>query len=101
MMNDKIFDSPVFVRDGQSMVREIGSVADALDFLDEVPTNRRGPIYDTARRACCRAHDGRAPVLVAREAVAGFARSARMLEDVSAGLPWMAAPKTDRGGVPA
>ncbi|CCV08286.1 conserved hypothetical protein [Mesorhizobium metallidurans STM 2683] len=99
-MNDKTFDNPVFVKDGQFIALEIACVADALDFLDEWPRNRRGPIYDTAKRACHRAHDGLVPVSVARDAFAGFARSVNILEDVSGVLPWMTAPNTGRGGIP-
>jgi hypothetical protein len=99
-MNDKAFGSPVFVKDSNTIVQEIAGLADALDYLDEWPANRRGTIYDTARRACVRAHDGLVPVSVAREAFAGWARSARILEDISAVLPWMAGHKPGRGGVP-
>ncbi len=74
---------------------------DAFEFLQEWPKNRRGPIFDTALRPCQRAYDGQVPISVAREAFAGFARSAKILEDVSAAMPWMTAPKTGRGGVTA
>ncbi|WP_318012598.1 MULTISPECIES: DUF982 domain-containing protein [unclassified Mesorhizobium] len=46
------------------------------------PRNRRGPIFETALRACQRAYDGHVPASLARDAFAGFARSARILEDV-------------------
>lgn len=45
-----------------------------------------------------RAYDGQVPISVAREAFAGFARSAKILEDASAA---MTAQKTGRGGVTA
>lgn len=100
-MNDKTFGSPVFVKDGSFVIQEILSVADALDFLDEWPRKRRGVIYETAQRALHAAHDGRYPVSAAREAFASWARSAKILEDVSTTPPWMTAPKAGRGGVPA
>jgi hypothetical protein len=58
------------------MVEEIECLADAFEFLQEWPNNRRGLIFDTAFRACQRAYDGQVPISVAREAFAGFARSA-------------------------
>nr|WP_287329072.1 DUF982 domain-containing protein [Mesorhizobium sp.] len=87
-----------FVRKGEFMVEEIECLADAFEFLQEWPNNRRGPILDTAFRACQRAYDGQVPISVAREAFAGFARSAKILEDASAA---MTAQKTGRGGVTA
>jgi hypothetical protein len=77
------------------MVEEIECLADAFEFLQEWPNSRRGPIFDTAFRACQRAY---VPISVAREAFAGFARSAKILEDASAA---MTAQKTGRGGVTA
>jgi hypothetical protein len=101
VMNDRRFNHPVFVKDGQMIVQEITCLEEALDFLDEWPSNRRGPIFDTARRACHRAFDGLLPPSVAREAFAGWARSARILEDVSNVLPWMTGHRSGRGGIPA
>ncbi|TIS76301.1 MAG: DUF982 domain-containing protein [Mesorhizobium sp.] len=100
-MNDRTFDRPVFVKKGEFMVEEVECLADAFEFLQEWPKNRRGPIFDTAFRACQRAYDAQVPISVAREAFAGFARSAKILEDASAAMPWMTAPKTGRGGVTA
>ncbi|WP_353682925.1 DUF982 domain-containing protein [Mesorhizobium sp.] len=101
LMNDRTFDRPVFVKRGEFMVEEVECLADAFEFLQEWPKNRRGPIFHTAFRACQRAYDGQVPISVAREAFAGFARSAKILEDVSAAMPWMTAPKTGRCGVTA
>ncbi|TIO33662.1 DUF982 domain-containing protein [Mesorhizobium sp.] len=101
-MNDRTFDRPVFVKKGGGvMVGEIGCLADAFEFLQEWPKDRRGPIFNAAFRACQRAYDGQVPISVARDAFAGFARSAKILEDISAAMPWMTAPKTGRGGVSA
>lgn len=55
-MNDRSFAAPVYVKDGKHLIQEIQSLDDALDFLDEWPLNRRGPIYETALRACHRAY---------------------------------------------
>ncbi|RWN99397.1 MAG: DUF982 domain-containing protein [Mesorhizobium sp.] len=92
--------SAPIVRKGEFMVEEIECLADAFEFLQEWPNNRRGPIFDTAFRAWQRAY-GQVPISVAREAFAGFARSAKILEDASAAMPWMTAQKTGRGGVTA
>ncbi len=100
-MNGRIFERPVLVKNGQFVVEEIGSLADAFEFLERWPDSRRGPIYQTALRACQRAHDGQLPLSVARDAFAGFARSVKILEPASTALPWMAGAKSGRGGVPA
>jgi hypothetical protein len=101
-MSERTFDRPVFVRAAEGLIQEIACLEDVFDFLDEWPAHRRGVIYDTAKRACHRAFDGHVPLKVARDAFAGFARSARILEDVSATMPWAAGSKTgDSGGVTA
>ena len=41
-MNDKLFDSPVYVKDGSLVVQQIQSIEDALDFLEEWPLDKRG-----------------------------------------------------------
>ncbi|RVC40815.1 DUF982 domain-containing protein, partial [Mesorhizobium sp. M4A.F.Ca.ET.090.04.2.1] len=45
-MNDRMFDSRVYVKSGKSLIQEIACIEDALEFLYEWPKNRRGPIYD-------------------------------------------------------
>lgn len=98
-MNDRMFDSPVFVKDGTSLIQEIACLEDALEFLYEWPRNRRGPIYDTALRACQRAFDGDYPLSAARQAFAGFAKAAKILEEVATPLPWMAVKSGHSGGL--
>ena len=100
-MNDRLFDSPVFVRSGASLIQEIACVEDALEFLYEWPKNRRGPIYETALRACRRAFDSDYPCNAARDAFCGFAKTARILEEVTAPLPWMADNAGRSGGMAA
>ncbi|TIT98616.1 MAG: DUF982 domain-containing protein, partial [Mesorhizobium sp.] len=51
-MNDRIFDSPVYVKSGNSLIQEVACLEDALEFLYEWPKHKRGPGYDTALRAC-------------------------------------------------
>ncbi|MBZ9761533.1 DUF982 domain-containing protein [Mesorhizobium sp. CA8] len=100
-MNDRMFDSPVFVKSGDSLIQEIACLEDALEFLYEWPRNRRGPIYETALRACQRAFDSGFPLTAAREAFCGFAKSARIQEDVSTTLPWMISKGGKGGGLTA
>jgi len=95
-MNDRIFDSHVFVRVEEGLVQEIACLEDAFDFLDEWPRHRRGVIYETAKRACQRAFDRQLPLAVARDAFVGFARSAKILEEVSTTVPWRVGVKTDQ-----
>jgi hypothetical protein len=97
LMNDRMFANPVFVKQGTGIIQEIACLEDALEFLYEWPKNRRGPIYETALRACQRAFDSDYPRSAARDAFAGFAKSAKILEQVTTPLPWMT-PKTGRGG---
>lgn len=86
-MNDRMFESPVFVKDRQGPTREVVCLEDALEFLYEWPKFRRGPIYQTALRACQRAFDSGYPLSAAQEAFAGFARSANILEQGSIPQP--------------
>jgi hypothetical protein len=39
------------------------------------------------------------PLKAARDAFVGFAWSAKILEDVSAGMPWMAGANADTGEI--
>lgn len=97
-MNDRMFDSPVFVKNGNSLIQEIACLEDALEFLYEWPKARRTPIYQTAVRACQQAFQSDYPLSYAKSAFEGFARSARILEVVEAPLPWMAGAKSGQGG---
>lgn len=99
-MNDRVFDVPLFVKSGQHLIQEIATLDDAVDFLEDWPLNRRGPIYETALRACHRAYSRDVPLDVARNAFAGFARSAGIFEKVDTLLPF---PPISRSGsgVPA
>ncbi|RUW61393.1 DUF982 domain-containing protein [Mesorhizobium sp. M7A.F.Ca.US.008.03.1.1] len=99
-MSDRTFDRPVLVKNGE-FIQEIGCLDDAFDFFDEWPRERRGPIFETAFRACQRAYNGQVPMTVARDAVAGFARSVRILQDPLAQFPWMDGTKSGHGGVTA
>ncbi|MBT1157225.1 DUF982 domain-containing protein [Aminobacter anthyllidis] len=98
-MSDRMFDSPVFVKSGNSLIEEIACLEDALEFLYEWPKNRRGTIYETALRACQRAFESNYPLGAARQAFCGFAKSANILEEVSIPLPWMTGGKAGASGL--
>ena len=99
-MNDRKFDSPVFVKSGNRLIQEIACLEDALEFLYEWPKNRRGPIYETALRACQRAFDSGYPLKAARDAFRGFANAAKIIEDVAVPSSWWV-DANGRGGLAA
>jgi hypothetical protein len=97
VMTAKTFSSPIFVRDADQAILQIASVADALGFLARWPEQRRGPIYNTAMRACHAAREDRLSVDGARNAFAGFARSVGIRETEAVSIePWIATPKRGR-----
>ena len=100
-MNDRMFQNAVFVKSGNNLVQEIGCLEDALEFLYEWPKDRRGPIHQTALRACQRAFDSDYPLSAARDAFSGFAKAARILVEVSMTMPWMTGKGRQGGGVTA
>jgi len=100
-MSDTYFDSPLYVKDGDLLVRQIQCVADALDFLDEWPADRRGMMFDVAQEALHSAHDGRFPLTAARTAFASWARASGVLDDASVAPPWMTGPKLGNSGIPS
>lgn len=87
-MSTRTFDSPVFVKQGCGLIQEIACLEDALEFLYEWPRERRGPIHATALRACQKAFETDYPLAAARAAFVGFAKSSRILEDITATMPW-------------
>ena len=99
-MNDRVFDSPVFVKGAPHFIQEIASLDGAVDFLEEWPSDRRGPIYETALRACHRAYAREVPLDVAHKAFSGFAKSVGILEQVDTLFPFAAISQSGRGGLP-
>lgn len=97
-MNDRIFDRPIFVKNGK-VREEINSLVDALDFLEKWPKSRRGTIYGTVVRACDRASSGQIRVSIAHDAFASFAKSVKILDSVAAPLPSGKETKAGPGGV--
>jgi hypothetical protein len=91
------FESPIFVKDGSMIVREIATLDDAIEFLNNWPESHRDLIHETAWRVCYEAFDGHKPLSVAHAAFKGFARKAKILEDSAAVLPWIMKAKPDGG----
>ena len=81
-MNDKNFDSPVFVKSG-NMVLQIAGIREALEFLDQWPRSRRDGFYETARWACFSCVYDRMTVSSARQGFAGWAKTAGILANAS------------------
>lgn len=98
-MNDKLFDSPVFVKEGSFTIVEIASLHDAIDFLEEWPVELQDVPYETIRHACYAALDGSHPLSSARDNFAKWAKTANILEDLPSIPAWMTGPNPGpRGG---
>lgn len=100
-MNAEAFSSPIFVKRASYIVQEIASLADAIDFLNEWPEDRRDLTYETALRACCDAYAGHIPVDAASNAFVGFAKRVAISEDPTSAMQWIAACKAGSGKVQA
>ena len=79
------FNVAVHVSDVDNVEWEISSIHDALVFLERWPHERRGPIYQTALRACTASTEARLSCGDGRLAFIGFARSAGIFR--SAAIP--------------
>lgn len=98
-VNDKLFDSPVFVKGGSFTMVEIASLRDAIDFLEEWPVELQNVPYEMILRACYWALDGSHPLSSARDNFAKWAKAANILEDLPSVPAWMTGPKSGPGGV--
>ncbi|MBT1159396.1 DUF982 domain-containing protein [Aminobacter anthyllidis] len=99
-MKVQAFEHAIFVRDGKNSIRELECIDDALAFLGSWPQSRRGPIYQSAYRACQAVREERLHLDGARNALLCFARSAGVLEHAPVSIePWMIAPRNGRGGI--
>jgi hypothetical protein len=83
-MSGRMFDMPVFVKAEDVTAEEIASLDEALSFLDNWPVHRRGPIYETAYRACQLALKGDYPLERARQSFQSFAKFMRILDETPA-----------------
>ena len=96
-MSDRLFDRPVFVKDGNHLIQEIACIEDAIDFLYEWPEEHRDVIYEVTWKTCCDAQNGIKPVRVARDAFEGFARKRKILENPEVAIPWMTSHTSGSG----
>jgi hypothetical protein len=80
-MNESLFDSPVFVKDGTYLIREIASIDDAIDFLYEWPENERDLIYQITWTSCLASKKGITPIKDAENAMRRFASDRCILEN--------------------
>ncbi|MES0032796.1 DUF982 domain-containing protein [Mesorhizobium sp. M0040] len=90
-MSSGTFSSPLFVRRAAYIVQEIASPADAIDFLNERPEDRRDRIYEAALRACFDAYKRRIPPSAARYTFFRFGEQVAILEDATCAMQWLAA----------
>ncbi|TIO73389.1 DUF982 domain-containing protein [Mesorhizobium sp.] len=96
-MNAEAFSSPIFVKRSAYIVQEIADIADAIDFLNEWPEDRRDVTHETALRACHDAYSGHKYLSAACNAFVAFAKRAAILEDPTAAMQWIAACTTGSG----
>lgn len=78
---------PVTVTVGLSGSRDLLTIGDLLDFLDEWPPARRGPIRENVRRLCLAALAQEVSAEEAREAFVAFARMMNVLEPTFDPIP--------------
>lgn len=78
-MDDMLFHAPVAIAVGAGFKREIASLAEMQNFLTEWSPARRGPIYETAVRACNAARAGHLTAEQARRAFISFAEATGMI----------------------
>jgi hypothetical protein len=95
-MISKMFDRPVYLKEKRDLVREITTLDDAIDFLEDWPEGDRDLIHEVTLKTCYMAHDGHKPLNVARDAVRAFGKKKGILMKEPAVQPWMV--KTPAGG---
>lgn len=71
---------PVTVSVGLGGSRDICTLEEVLEFLDEWPATRRGPIRESVRRLCLAVYANEATIEEARSAFVAFARLMNVLE---------------------
>lgn len=89
------FALPVTVAVGLCGARDLCTVDDILEFLDEWPAARRGPIREQVKRMCLAVYTGEATCEDAREMFVAYARLLNVLEP-AAGHDFAAADKVHR-----
>lgn len=91
---------PVTVAVGLSGSRDLCTIDDILDFLDEWPPARRGPIRESVRRLCLAVHANEVTVEEAREAFVAFARLMNVLEPTFDAVPGYDVERRSAGDAP-
>lgn len=99
-MNALPFNLPVHVGDVDNVEWEISTIHDALTFLERWPQERRGPIYQTALRACRASKEAQLPCGDGRLAFIGFARSAGIFRSTTIPISVAPAPLKPRENFP-
>jgi hypothetical protein len=69
----------VWIRDGEFSLREVVSVPDAVEFLDDWPQDKRNPFFYLAENAMQAAINGSISVDEAKEAFESFCNEAGIL----------------------
>ncbi|QSY97777.1 DUF982 domain-containing protein (plasmid) [Rhizobium bangladeshense] len=100
-MSSNIFDRPVYLKERQGLVREINSLADAIDFLEDWPERDKDLTHEASLKTCYMAHDGHKPLQVARDAIRAFGNKKGILMKQPAIQPWMMKTPTGGGRVSA
>lgn len=80
-MSSKSFSVPVSIIKGVGMPTTVFTVAEAYDFLNDWPSNRRNGAHTLAVNACRAALSGDIEIELAEEAFRGFARRQQILVD--------------------
>ncbi|MEH6718832.1 MAG: DUF982 domain-containing protein [Aurantimonas endophytica] len=85
----EVFDAPVFVKTGKRIVREVGCVSDAADFLVQWIGDRHDVRAEALLRACVDVQNGNKPVSVVSENFITFARLNGIWENPETVMPWI------------
>lgn len=95
-MNLNMFDRPVYLQERAELIREVATLQDAIDFLEDWPERKRDLTHEVTLKTCYMAHDGLKPLKVARDAIRAFGKKNGILAKQPAVQPWMV--KTPAGG---
>ncbi|MGK6317442.1 DUF982 domain-containing protein [Neorhizobium sp. DT-125] len=98
-MIPKLFDRPVYLKERKDLVREITTLDDAIDFLEDWPEGDRDLIHEVTLKTCYMAHHK--PLNVARDALRAFGRKKGILVKAPAVQPWMIGRSTGGGRISA
>lgn len=98
-MNARMFARPVYLKWRKDLIREIMTLDDAIDFLEEWPERERDVVHNATLRTCYMAHDGHKPIHVARDAIRAFGKKKGILVKAPAVLPWMVKAGSGSGRV--